>query len=256
MNMQVSQTEAFPSAHLSWGLDQLPVEVVLLAQLDVGAGDRLIADAADRQARHSGYIDALDEPSARLAVMHPDLDDPSSLYTFKVGRRGHPFHRHAGHRVFTAIAGSGGVQLRFARADDAACLADPDIFIRALKFVDVPPDALFLVRFGGETWHQFVPLGPTAHPALFAISCHTNEWGGRLSPQQRQAVRQNQADIATLTEVLPDHLSRAWRAAQADLRAVPRIKLAFSEAETQQIGRLDEAKANLGRTQRRRGNRR
>ena len=249
MSHHISQADAFPSVSLSWGPDQLPVEVILLSQLDAGAGDRLIASAADRQSKHSGYIDALDEPSARLAAMHPQLDDPSSLYTFMVGPSGHPFHRHAGHRVFTAVAGSAGAQLRFARTNDAVCRADPQAFIGALKFVDVPPDALFLVRFGGDTWHQFVPLSESNHPVLFAISCHTNEGGGSLSSQQRQAVRENRADIPTLTELLPNHLARAWADARADLLAVPRIKLSLPTAGQPQ-GLASDLEPNTGSTSR------
>ena len=46
----------------------------------------------------------------------------------------------------------------------------PAAFARALRRVQIPPDCLFTVRFGGGTWHQFVPRHP-GHPALFALSC-------------------------------------------------------------------------------------
>lgn len=225
MSTATLHPDSFPSVSLRWSDDRLPVEVVLVAQLEPGAGDRLIATAALRQRRHPAFIDALDEPSARLASMHPELADPTSVYSFLVGQTGHPFHRHAGHRAFTAVSGSAGAQLRFAVADDAECANDPQAFVRALRFVEVPPDALFVVRFGGGTWHQFVSSRGEAHAALFALSFHSNELGGALTEQQREAVCGNRADIPALTELLPAPLQRAWSAASAALDTVPTTRL-------------------------------
>lgn len=207
MVMMTRTVSSFPTVSLPSHADGLPVEVALIAQLGIGAGDRLVADVTHRQRAHGEYVDALDEPSARIGAMNLAQGDPSSLYTFTVGEGGHPFHRHAGHRVFTAVSGSAGALLRFSTASSAQIQRDPRAFLHALRHVSVPPDCLFTVRFGGGTWHQFLPLhGDGGHPALFALSCHTNELGGELAPAQQAAVAANRADIPSLTEVLPAEL--------------------------------------------------
>lgn len=200
----------FPSVSLPSQGGGLPVEVSLISQMGVGAGDALIAGAMARQRGHDAYVDALDEPSARLGGMDLERGDRTALYSFAVGAAGHPFHRHAGHRVFTAVSGSGGAQLCFSTASPAQIAEDPERFLHALHHVNVPPDALFVVRFGGDTWHRFLPLkGPSGHPALFAVSCHTDELGGALSDELRQRVLANSADVPTLTDVLPLALREA-----------------------------------------------
>ncbi|MFY2762572.1 DUF2867 domain-containing protein [Arenimonas sp. MALMAid1274] len=200
----LQQVASFPSVTLASASGGLPIEVSLIAQLGVGGGDALVHSASRRQRGHAAFVDALDEPSVRIGAMDLERGDASSLYTFAVGPTGHPFHRHAGHRVFTAISGSGGARLRFSTASDAQVAADPRAFVRALRHVHIPPDCLFTVRFGGGTWHQFLPLRAEAHsPALFAISCHTNELGGDLPEDVRARVAANAADIPTLTQVLP-----------------------------------------------------
>ncbi|TDR46691.1 uncharacterized protein DUF2867 [Tahibacter aquaticus] len=232
---QVVQT--FPSAQLPGAAGGPPVEVTLVAQLGIGAGDRIHADASARQRAHEHYVDALDEPSARLGGMHLAQNDPTSLYTFAVGSNGHPFHRHAGHRIFTAISGSGGAQLRFCSASDEQIQADPHSFLRQLRFVDIPPDCLFTVRFGGNTWHQFVPAGAdAAHPALFALSCHSNELGGTLSAALRTRIEAGDASIPALTELLPDRVSALLRSDAFDPRRVSTVALALNATATSPRG--------------------
>ena len=220
---------SFPCVSLASHADGLPVEVALIAQLGIGAGDRLIADVSQRQRAHGEYVDALDEPSARIGAMHLAQGDASSLYTFAVGKDGHPFHRHAGHRVFTAVSGSAGALLRFSTASSAQIERDPHAFLQALRHVTVPADCLFTVRFGGGTWHQFLPLhGDGDHPALFALSCHTNELGGELAPALQQAVAANQADIPSLTETLPAPLQALLQ--RFDAQRVPTTALSLYAA--------------------------
>jgi len=126
------------------------------------------------------------------------------LFSFAVGPQGHPFHRHARPRVFTAVSGSGGAQLRFSTASQEQIEADPHSFIRGLHFIDIPPDCLFTARFGGGTWHQFAaPMRNSAHPVFFALSCHTDELHGALSDEMRQRVLAGTATIPALTELLP-----------------------------------------------------
>jgi hypothetical protein len=229
--------DTFPSVRLPSQSGGLPVEVVLIAQIGIGAGSPLIASTAALQRGHDTFVDALDEPSARIGGADFQRGDATSLYSFIVGTEGHPFHRHAGHRVFTAISGSGGAKLRFSTASQDQIDADPQAFLRALRHVEIPPDCLFTVRFGGGTWHQFLPRDAAAgHPALFALSCHTNELGGELDAEQRRRVLANEADIPTLTELLPE--SVAALLATANAGDVPTITLSLTAATTSLRGRF------------------
>ena len=226
----------FPSVRIPSHGGGLPVEVSLISQMGIGSGDALIAGAMARQRGHDAYIDALEEPSARLGGVDLGRGDATSLYSFAVGAGGHPFHRHAGHRVFTAVSGSAGAQLRFSTASPAQIEADAGHFVRALQHVNIPPDSLFVVRFGGETWHQFVPLHRnTSHPALFALSCHTDELGGALPDEVRARVAANEADIPSLTEVLPLELRELL--ARLDPKQVPTIALSLHEAPSSLMSR-------------------
>lgn len=204
----VSQAEVvntFPGAVLPSHGGGLPVEVSLIAQLGHGSGNQLFASALRRQRAHKDFVDQLDEPSTRLASTDFGKGENSALFSFAVGAQGHPFHRHAGHRVFTAVSGSGGAQLRFSTASQEQIDNDPRSFISALHYVDIPPDCLFTVRFGGGTWHQFASRRDHGrHPVFFALSCHTNELGGDLPAATREKVLAGAAGIATLTELLPD----------------------------------------------------
>lgn len=204
MSGNPERISGFPTARLASYSDGLPVEVMLIAQLGHGAGDRMIAQAGERQRGHAGFIDELDEPSARIAAPDFSKGDATALYSFHVGAQGHPFHRHAGHRVFTAITGSAGALLRFSTASDAQLQADPRHFLHALQQVRLPADCLFTVRFGDGAWHQFVsPKPDSRHPVFFALSCHTDELGGPLSGSERQRVMDGNANLASLTELLP-----------------------------------------------------
>ncbi|MEO8670429.1 MAG: DUF2867 domain-containing protein [Tahibacter sp.] len=220
--------KTFPSAQLPSLSGGLPVEVALIAQLGHGSGDQLFESVSTRQRAHESFVDELEEPSARLGGVDLSRGDPTSLYSFVVGPRGHPFHRHAGHRVFTAVSGSGGAQLRFSSASSAHIERDPQSFVDALRFVNIPPDCLFTVRFGGETWHQFMPLLPRSrHPAFFALSCHTNELGGALPEALRSQVLANAATIPALTELLPPKAIALLEGALFNPAEVPTIALAL-----------------------------
>lgn len=204
---QSQSTDTFPSIRTHSRSGGLPIEVVLVSQLDPGAGDRMIQGACMRQRAHDAFVDALDEPSVKLADCDLRNGDTTALYSFAVGRSGHPFHRHAGHRVFTAISGSGGTQLRFSTASPACMAESPKAFVDAMHWVDIPADCLFTVRFGGGTWHQFLPLrGEAGHPALFALSCHTDETGGIDDPALLAQIADGKANIPSLTELLPAHV--------------------------------------------------
>ncbi len=204
MQTMTKVVRTFPSARIPSQSGGLAVEVSLIAQLTHGSGNHLFASVAARQEQHQEFIDELDEPSAKLGGTDFDKGDPTSLYSFVVGPKGHPFHRHAGHRVFTAISGSGGAQLRFSSASMEQIEDDPHNFIRALQCINIPPDCMFTVRFGGETWHQFAPMTKNSiHPVFFALSCHTNELGGALPDDLKQKVLANEATIPSLTTLLP-----------------------------------------------------
>lgn len=222
MQAMTKLVETFPSVRLFAEAGTLPVEVTLIAQLGHGAGDHLFADVVSRQRRHLAFVDELDEPSAKLAGTDFSKGDATALYSFAVGPRGHPFHRHAGHRIFTAISGSGGAQLRFSNATPEQIAADPGHFMRALRYVNIPPDCLFTVRFGDGVWHQFAPLRRRSlHPVFFALSCHTNELGGALPEALRQQVLAGTADIPKLTELLPPEVAALLEAPGFKHAAVP-----------------------------------
>jgi hypothetical protein len=206
------------------------VEVSLIAQLGHGAGDTLCREAEARQRAHGSFADALDEPAALLAATDIGRGETTALHSFLVGPQGHPFHRHAGHRVFTAVSGSGGAQLRFASVSDAQLSESPRAFVAALTYVDIPPDCLFTVRFGGGTWHQFAPLLQDAsHPTLFALSCHTNELGGLKDPALLEQVDHGTANIHDLTELLPTAVVEYLQAHPLRHAEVPTLALSFSK---------------------------
>lgn len=224
------RTATFPFVALPTRPDCVPVEVSLVARLSHGSGTQLFHDALARQRAHSRFVDELDEPSAKLGGSDFSRGDATALYSFGVGRGGHPFHRHAGHRVFTAISGSGGSQLRFSSATLQEIEEDPASFVRALRHVDVPPDCIFTVRFSGETWHQFAPLEPgSGHPAFFALSTHTNELGGQLSEEVRRQVLQDKGDIPSLTQLLPQAVIDLLKTSPVERRQVPTTRLALGD---------------------------
>ena len=249
MATQARSVGTFPAASIPSPTGGLPVEVTLIAQLGHGVGDQFHTSASARQRAHHAFVDELDEPSTRLGGMDIARGDTTALYTFAVGAKGHPFHRHAGHRIFTAISGSGGAQLRFAVATPDELAADPASFARRLRYVNIPPDCLFTVRFNGETWHQFAPLAAdAAHPALFAISCHTDELGGDLSDTLRQQVLAGEASIPSLTETLPVTVAAWLEANPPSANDVPTIALALDAAPGSLQSRLCRwARGALGR---------
>lgn len=228
MTTQAKLIRTFPAMRIPSQAGGLPIEVSLIAQLGHGAGDHLYAGSLARQRAHADFIDELDEPSARLGGTDLSRGDATSLYSFAVGAKGHPFHRHAGHRIFTAISGSGGAQLRFSTATSAQIEEDPRSFIQALRYINIPPDCLFTVRFGADTWHQFAPLAKhSLHPAFFALSCHTNELGGDLPDAQRRQVMANTASIPALTILLPAAVDDLLRGMPTDHLHVPTTYLSL-----------------------------
>jgi hypothetical protein len=219
---------SFPSAKIVSKSGGLPVEVSLIAQLGHGSGNHLYESVLARQKAHQNFIDELDEPSAKLAGTDFEKGDATSLYTFSVGAKGHPFHRHAGHRIFTAVSGSGGAQLRFSSVTQEQIEENPNNFVKALNFINIPPDCMFTVRFGGDTWHQFYPLIENSpHPVFFALSCHTNELGGDLSESLRQKVMNNEASIPSLTELLPKSVADILDHQDFDTSKIPTTSLSL-----------------------------
>ena len=94
--------------------------------------------------------------------------------------------------------------------------------------MNIPPDCLFTVRFGGGTWHQFVPMQlQKRHPALFAISCHSDELGGIDDPEMRTAVINNAASIPSLTRMLPDAVQKLLDQSGTQLKSVPTTSLSL-----------------------------
>lgn len=222
--------QTFPSIQLNGGEGRLPIEVSLISQLGHGAGDQVYAGVTRRQRFHDEFVDELNEPSAKLGAPNIAVGDATALYSFVVGPEGHPFHRHAGHRIFTAISGSAGAQLRFSTSNDAAG-RDSTSFLAGLRLVNIPPDCLFTVRFGGEVWHQFAPIRKgTRHPVMIALSCHSNELGGELSDDQRAMIAANRSDIPSLTHLLPAALN-ALLDDPAVIERAPTVSLSLDAPE-------------------------
>lgn len=240
--------KTFPFVSIASESGGLPVEVSLIAKLGQGAGNQVCADVAARQQQHSSFIDEMDEPSAKLGGSHFSKGDPTALYSFVVGPQGHPFHRHAGHRIFTAVSGGSGAQLRFSSASDQQIQDDSQNFVRAMHFVNIPADCIFTVRFGGQTWHQFAPLAHNAaHPVLFALSCHTNEMGGNLSEAQKQKVLANEASIPALTEFLPAAVKALLSAQDSQFSTVRTTVLAFdAQSEAPRLPAFFPAQSRAG----------
>jgi hypothetical protein len=247
-SMSSRTVRGFPSVRLPVPRGGLPIEVSLISQLGHGAGNQLFGNVMRRQRTHAGFRDELDEPSARIGDTDFQKGDATSLYTFTVDANGHPFHRHAGHRVFTAVSGSGGARLRFSTATDEEIERDPASFVAAMRHVDIPPDCLFTVRFGGGTWHQFIPLRERSrHPALFAISCHTNELGGHLPEALKQQVLANQATLPALTELPPASVGELLRRTPLEQVHIPTFALSLdAPAGTWQSTLCSVARRTLG----------
>ncbi|MEA5668890.1 DUF2867 domain-containing protein [Stenotrophomonas sp. MH1] len=224
---RTTRDRSFPRVSIAAADGRRAVEVTLLSQLDPGAGDALALRAGQRQQHHPQFNDALDEPSVRLSAPDFAAHDPASLYTFSVGSAGHPFHRHAGPRLFTAVSGSGGARLRFIPATSSAEAGA----LEGLRHVEIPADCLFTVRMAARTWHQFQPLhGNGQHPALFAVSCHPDETAGELDPATRAQVDRGEADLASLTELLPPALLQALSQLDPAKAPVPTTTLGFIHA--------------------------
>jgi len=231
MSKHAKAVKTFPSVRLPTRTGCLPVEVSLIAQLGHGSGDSLYAGALARQKAHETFVDALEEPSARLGSTDFEHGDATALHSFAVGPGGHPFHRHAGHRVFTAVSGSGGAQLRFSTASPEQIERDPQSFIHALRYINIPPDSLFTVRFGGDTWHQFAPQSENRlHPAFFALSCHTNELGGDLPDAIRDEVLAGEANVPSLTMLLPPTVAELVNNLSSHCIQIPTTDLSLDAA--------------------------
>ena len=193
---------------------------MLIGQIGHGGGTALVQQVKQRQQKHVTFINELDEPSAKIfnTSLHSQqqqqqslsevtpVEDKTAVYTFSVDHS-HPFHRHEGHRVFTAVTGSSGCYLRFSTATTDELNRDPSSFFSQLSQVQIPGDCIFTLRFNGKVWHQFAAKEKTS-PAFFAISVHTDETGGQLSAELQSKVRANESSIASLTELVPDQVQQ------------------------------------------------
>ncbi len=224
----VRRVASFPCVSLATGAQRVPIDVHLVSRLGPGAGSQLFHEAQARQRHHDRFIDALDEPSAKLGGSDFARGDATALYSFGVGAAGHPFHCHAGHRIFTAVSGSAGTRLCFSTATPDELRQDPASFTRRLRHVDIPPDCLFTVRFPGGIWHRFVPRDArTRHPALFALSAHTDELGGDLEPALHASVLRDEGDIPGLTRTLPDAVLTHLASVMPARERIPTTTLSF-----------------------------
>jgi hypothetical protein len=233
-----SRTNTYPTTTIDcpWGV---PVEISLIAQLSHGEGTSLFLKTKERQKAHMRFIDELDEPSSKIGATRLDKNDKTALYTFTVGCKGHPFHRHQGHRVVVAVSGSGGADLRFSPATLDEIELRPETFLDNLRTIRIPGDTLFTMRFDGRVWHQFAPTPcPTGafqplNPAFFAISVHTDETNGNFDDSLRDLITSDQATIASLTELLPTSFFEKINIDGA-LSTVPITTLSFASSPIQE----------------------
>jgi len=185
---------------IPWGA---PVEVVLLGSMPFGVGDQLISLMKTLQLNHPEYVMAYYEASAKVLNTQFELNDSTAVYTFLVDKEDLVFHRHEGHRAILGVTGSGGAYLKFSSVEHTEAKKNAQSFLDAMFIVELPADSLFVLRFTGRVYHQFGPIVPTSS-AFFAISVHTDESGGDLSPELLEKVLAGEGNIPLLTEPLPD----------------------------------------------------
>src|SRR5271166_6623510 len=107
-----------PRSHVSifTGSDSRPIEITVTAKLPRGAGRVVVENGFNQQERHPEFLDEYNETSAAIGKTSFENGDPTAIYTFGVDKRDLVFHRHAGHRVITAITGGRGCMLKFSLA--------------------------------------------------------------------------------------------------------------------------------------------
>lgn len=202
--MQISQfdNQSFPSACIKNNVGKNLIEVHLIGEL--GRGNTLMQQASTLQKHHPRFVHALDEPSTCIGEFAQGDSDHSSVYTFLVESQGHPFHRHASARMFTAVSGSEGTQLRFSTLNLEMQGANLDAFLQHAHCMQIPADCLFTVRFAAGVWHQFMPGRENSNaPALFAVSYHPDDLSGIDDFAMQEKIKGGFASIPMLTEVLP-----------------------------------------------------
>ena len=202
------RNSSFPHVCIHEDAGKTFIEVHLIADLGRGRGNAMVQQAAGLQQQHPRFVDALDEPSTCIGELKQGDTDHSSLYTFLVESQGHSFHRHASARLFTAVSGSDGTELRFSTATCDQHELNGDTFFEHAHCVQIPADCLFTVRFAAGVWHQFVPgKANSASPALFAVSCHPDDLHGVEDVSLRSQILGGKASIPMLTETLPVQLA-------------------------------------------------
>jgi hypothetical protein len=192
--------------HLSLytGEHSLPIEITVIGQLPKGTGKQYITSALKQQSEHPTYIDEYNEPSALIGAPDFTKADPTALYSFAVDKRDLIFHRHAGHRIITAVTGEKGCVLKFSTWSSEDGLAKDEDFIKNMYIVEIPGDRIFTLRFDGNIYHQFSPKDYSEN-AFFATSVHTNEIGG-LSGKFLQSVLAGKGNIPLLTLPIPKNI--------------------------------------------------
>lgn len=212
---ELHKNETFDNVTIDipWGL---PVEVQLIATLPKGVGSMMYKMVTDAQKKHPEYILDFNEASAKIMNTNFDLHDPTAVYTFSVDKEDLVFHRHEGHRCITGMTGSGGALMKFSTVTNVQAKTDPQSFIDNMFVVDVPADSIFILRFNGMVYHQFGPKDPEI-PAFWAMSVHTNERGGELTPELLKKVLDGEGNIPLLTEPIPEEVDTLLKSTEADI---------------------------------------
>ena len=205
------------SLEIDCGDNRLPIEIFVVAKLPFGVGKEIVHDGLNRQRKHDNFIDEYNEPSAKIANTDWVKGDLTTVYTFGVEKKDLVFHRHAGHRVITAVTGEFGAVLKFSSASLDEIERDAQTFIKKMTIVEIPADRIFVLRFHGEVYHQFCPKNKSSQ-GFFAISVHTNELGELNDELLLQKVIQGHASIPLLTECIPQEVESLFSKEEVRVR--------------------------------------
>jgi hypothetical protein len=182
----------------------IPTQISVINTFPKGYGDVIVERGFAQQEKHDNYLLEYNEPSAKIFDASFKKADPTVMYTFGTGKEDLVFHRHAGRRAITGITGSEGALLKFSHTTSEEMEKNPNVFFDNMVYVYLPADSQFMLKFDGNTYHQFGPLHKD-HNAFFAVSVHPQE-DQNLSGELLEKVHNGEASIPILTEPVPGHI--------------------------------------------------
>ncbi len=214
---KITQSSDERTLIIDYGESVIPVYICLINKLPAGSGDVIVNNGLEIQEKNPNYLFDYGEGSAKLVDGYFDRSDPTVIYSFSVGKEDLVFHKHAGRRAINGVTGSGGAVVKFSytEADSEQELFDN------LVIVEIPADTQFILKFDGQTYHQFGPGHPN-HNAFFAISVHPQE-DQNLHGEELNHVHKGEASIPLLTIPLADNVMERLHSSKT--QEITRIKL-------------------------------